>query len=580
MNNFKNEIICNEMMQSFNFTYDDNEFDTNLPMISQTRLKKVQIVKNASFEYKSVLNDLERLEEHQFEEIIKIVMTNSKSLEFFIHSDKNELKAHFTLDFNNKYPFEAPKMCYLGPRYDFITNIQLTFDFKKFGQGEWTIRESITTIIQEVINKVFTKTSVCEKLEWTKDEDVVISFLKELNCFMNTSYFEEYTSKHKAGLGTGYGKSSDSSQAFQIEEQEGKKKEMFKQSLQICTKDKDLSAMIYSLDVANLLYNYLEKASYLFVNNYKEFLSPWVTFIKDEQLSKMFQQKTNFGEFNNQFETGPNIIVDEDQTEQFVKTHYNCKEAESSSLHNNKLLRRIMIEIMDIDHLSRTDSNIRFAWSPEKFLFLKFIVGSENEPYYGGFFEFHAYFPKNYPASPPQVHLVTTASNTVRFNPNLYDNGKVCLSLLGTWSGEQWNPAINCMLHVIQAISVMILTDQPVQNEPAYSSDNYFDSDEKEQTPELLMVKRYKFSIKYYTLKYGLLNQLQDESSIFHPVYHHLFQEKRTKILESAQKFLDASKCPDFDNIANAKTFQENKELIFDNYPARYTTIMEKIQQI
>ena len=32
-------------------------------------------------------------------------------------------------------------------------------------------------------------------------------------------------------------------------------------------------------------------------------------------------------------------------------------------------------------------------------------------------------------------------SGTVRFNPNLYQNGKVCLSLLGTWSGgvdEQW----------------------------------------------------------------------------------------------------------------------------------------------
>jgi hypothetical protein len=136
------------------------------------------------------------------------------------------------------------------------------------------------------------------------------------------------------------------------------------------------------------------------------------------------------------------------------------------------------------------------------------------------------------------------------------------------------------MLHVIQAISVMILTDQPVQNEPAYSSDNYFDSDDKTQTPELLMVKRYKYSIKYYTLKYGLLNQLQDESSIFHPVYHHLFQEKRTKILESAQKFLDFSKTTEFNDIANAKTFQENKELIFDNYSDRFSTIMEKIQQI
>lgn len=31
--------------------------------------------------------------------------------------------------------------------------------------------------------------------------------------------------------------------------------------------------------------------------------------------------------------------------------------------------------------------------------------------------------------------LATTGGGKVRFNPNLYNNGKVCLSLLGTWSG-------------------------------------------------------------------------------------------------------------------------------------------------
>jgi hypothetical protein len=34
----------------------------------------------------------------------------------------------------------------------------------------------------------------------------------------------------------------------------------------------------------------------------------------------------------------------------------------------------------------------------------------------------------------------------VRFNPNLYINGKVCLSLLGTWSGPSWNPKTSTLL--------------------------------------------------------------------------------------------------------------------------------------
>ncbi len=41
-----------------------------------------------------------------------------------------------------------------------------------------------------------------------------------------------------------------------------------------------------------------------------------------------------------------------------------------------------------------------------------------------------------------QVNFRTTGGGIVRFNPNLYQCGKVCLSLLGTWEGaqgEQWN---------------------------------------------------------------------------------------------------------------------------------------------
>ena len=41
-----------------------------------------------------------------------------------------------------------------------------------------------------------------------------------------------------------------------------------------------------------------------------------------------------------------------------------------------------------------------------------------------------------------------------RFNPNLYADGKVCLSLLGTWHGgdssEKWNPLQSNLLQVIQ----------------------------------------------------------------------------------------------------------------------------------
>ncbi|KAJ7201312.1 hypothetical protein GGX14DRAFT_524435 [Mycena pura] len=70
------------------------------------------------------------------------------------------------------------------------------------------------------------------------------------------------------------------------------------------------------------------------------------------------------------------------------------------------------------------------------------IAGPDETPYAGGLFEFDCFMPLTYPATPPLVHLRTTGGGTVRFNPNLYNCGKVCLSLLGTWPGrpeEQWS---------------------------------------------------------------------------------------------------------------------------------------------
>jgi baculoviral IAP repeat-containing protein 6 len=59
------------------------------------------------------------------------------------------------------------------------------------------------------------------------------------------------------------------------------------------------------------------------------------------------------------------------------------------------------------------------------------IIGPEGTPYENGCFEFDIMLPTNYPDAPPLVKLTTTGGGTVRFNPNLYNCGKVCLSLLG-----------------------------------------------------------------------------------------------------------------------------------------------------
>ncbi|KAH6942058.1 hypothetical protein HPB50_027513 [Hyalomma asiaticum] len=73
------------------------------------------------------------------------------------------------------------------------------------------------------------------------------------------------------------------------------------------------------------------------------------------------------------------------------------------------------------------------------------VLGPADTPYEGGFF-----------------HFLTAGS--VSFNPNLYACGRVCLSILGTWTGPAWSPAqsLSSVLISIQSL----LTEKPYFNEP------------------------------------------------------------------------------------------------------------------
>nr|CAH8829794.1 unnamed protein product [Trichobilharzia regenti] len=97
------------------------------------------------------------------------------------------------------------------------------------------------------------------------------------------------------------------------------------------------------------------------------------------------------------------------------------------------------------------------------------ITGPFDTPYEGGFFLFMIRFPPEYPLVPPKVKLMTTGNGTVRFNPNFYSNGKVCLSVLGTWQGPEWTPAQSLSSVLISIQSLM--TDKPYYNEPGFSTE-------------------------------------------------------------------------------------------------------------
>ncbi|KAH7963405.1 hypothetical protein HPB52_020967 [Rhipicephalus sanguineus] len=98
------------------------------------------------------------------------------------------------------------------------------------------------------------------------------------------------------------------------------------------------------------------------------------------------------------------------------------------------------------------------------------MVGPSGTPYEGGFFHFLVQCPPEYPMQPPRVRLMNTDDETVSFNPNIYDSGRVCLDMLGTSNTPGWSPAysISSVLVSIQSL----LTDKPYFNDPYWSSDD------------------------------------------------------------------------------------------------------------
>ncbi|KAK6390495.1 hypothetical protein LTR65_005619 [Meristemomyces frigidus] len=129
------------------------------------------------------------------------------------------------------------------------------------------------------------------------------------------------------------------------------------------------------------------------------------------------------------------------------------------------------------------------------------IIGPKGTPYESGLFEFDLFCPSNFPNSPPSMKFRTTGAGQVRFNPNLYNDGKVCLSLLGTWSGEPWQAGKSTILQVLVSIQAMNFCDEPWYNEPGTSSD---------RSASL----RYNLGLQGYTVQHAMLDWLRPQADL------------------------------------------------------------------
>lgn len=168
------------------------------------------------------------------------------------------------------------------------------------------------------------------------------------------------------------------------------------------------------------------------------------------------------------------------------------------------------------------------------------IIGPSETPYFGGFYFFKISYPYDYPHSPPIVKYCTNA-NGIRFNPNLYTCGKVCVSLLNTWSGDQWT---SC-----QTISTILLTlctllcKDPLLNEPGVDKGH---SD----------MKSYNEIIEYSNINISVCDIVIKKKDVYQPFFDNFYPYIKENFNKNYDKLVEFSEKKKLDVNVQNKNFK------------------------
>lgn len=204
------------------------------------------------------------------------------------------------------------------------------------------------------------------------------------------------------------------------------------------------------------------------------------------------------------------------------------------------------------------------------------ITGPADTPYANGCFELDVFFPADYPLSPMLINLETTGHHTVRFNPNLYNDGKVCLSVLNTWHGrpeEKWNAQTSSFLQVLVSIQSLILVPEPYFNEPGY--------ERARGTPAgTTNSKDYNLNICQATVRWAMLDQILNPCPCFKDVIHAHFYMKRHEILAQVEKWVQDLEFETKREKKNTRTIKKNRSSSLENFKKIYKQLQEQLAKL
>ena len=188
-------------------------------------------------------------------------------------------------------------------------------------------------------------------------------------------------------------------------------------------------------------------------------------------------------------------------------------------MNNSIAVRRTYKDLKVLENDNLEEFGIYYKINDNNLFRIKcMIIGPENTPYEFGFYFFDIFIPNEYPFKPPKV-IFQNRNHKFRFNPNLYVDGKVCISILNTWSGPQWTSCQSLKSILISLQS--LLCQNPLHNEPGFENDFSY---RNKIYNNLVTHENYNFSI------YKLLENHPENFEDFKDIMKNIFLKNYGKI--------------------------------------------------
>lgn len=194
------------------------------------------------------------------------------------------------------------------------------------------------------------------------------------------------------------------------------------------------------------------------------------------------------------------------------------------------------------------------------------IIGPSETPYEDGFYFFDIHFNDTYPFKPPHV-VFKSNLDKIRFHPNLYINGKVCISILNTWSGPQWT-SCQSLKSVLLSLQT-IFDNDPLKNEPGYEKSSIYH-------------KEYSAIIAYENIRvciYELMKSPPKGFEGFVPIMYEHFKDKFSIIKQNMRSL---NKMPGFKTSMQCNVYgmqsKPNVNKLTEDLDIMFRTVANKEQ--